>query len=111
MKDPLLALGLRATACAMKAKAGRLSDRDVIALMRDALAHAGGREDWREALLRFEADRHADPVGAGEVLHDWLIDHVEALRDGVVRLGSTLAGLEDVAVRHHPWMDRVDING
>lgn len=108
MKDPLLALGLRALTAAMKAKAGQLRDADLRVLLRDVLLHAPDRREWRDAVLAFEAACRADTAEAGEALHDWLIECVPAFRDRAIQLGTTL---EAVEAQHHAWMDRVDING
>lgn len=108
MKDPLLALGLRALTVAMKAKGGQLRDVDLRAFLRDVLRHAHDRPEWRDAALAFEAASHADAAEAGEALHDWLIECVPAFRDRVVQIGTTLA---EVEAQHHAWMDRADING
>jgi len=38
--------------------------------------------DWREALLRFAADRHIDPSAAGAALRNFILDRTAAPMDG-----------------------------
>ena len=108
--DVAVALVARASVVAMAAKAGKVTERHRLQLLRDVLAFAPRDPGWVAAALAFEDRVSAEPEAAGQALHDWALGPGQP-ETTAARLEATLARLSAEAGDHFAWMDRRDIGG
>lgn len=108
-RSPDIAVGLRAAAVAMKAKARSCRDADVLCLMSQVLALHREDEGLVHQVLAFEALRHSDMVAAGAQLLDYVCNMADEVASSARNLDECLAAIEQEP--EFDWQNRLDING
>ncbi len=104
--NPVVAFGLLATTVALKAKTGRLKDRDRMSLMQSALFWCDVMPEARVAALDFFEAVDSYPLFAGETLQE--AARVMAMPQATLGdPGGRLKVLESEAVASG-WADRKD---
>lgn len=91
-QSPAIAVGLSATAVAMKAKAGMVNALDVLELLAKVLQWAPDDADLRGAVLDFKARFRDDPRRAGDDLLTFIADRCHP---ATARTARDLPGLVD----------------
>lgn len=107
--SPRVAFAFSAQAIALKAKCGRVTMRDQIMFLENALMHVAGDDAAREAALRFTATVGQYPQAAGEDLQSFLDNWIPEIAPR--RPEEVLAGIEAEKGQEFDWQKRVDING
>lgn len=106
VRSPLVAFGLQAATCALKAKCGQLGARDREALALNALEHMRRDEAACAAVVDFLSAAQIDAPAAGEMLQAFLDGW---LPESQPRRGEeVLAGYHAEREQGFSWMERKD---
>lgn len=110
-QSPAIAVGLAATAAAMKAKAGAINALDVLELLARVLQWAPEDADLRAAVLEFKARFRDDPRRAGDALLNFIADRCHPAAGRTARdLPGLIDSLEaEFTQGGFDWQQRKDL--
>lgn len=110
-QSALIAVGMSATAVAMKAKVGAVNALDVLDLLAKVLQWAPEDADLRVAVLDFKARFRDDPRRAGDALLTFIVDRCHPAAARTARdLPGLITNLEaEFATGQFDWQQRKDL--